>query len=154
MDKNVGLCLYMTKSGTTLTLGIKMVNIQFFQTTKNIYFKLSTTGQGVNSDILNLTAVSEDPNKDSFEVFIFSNQIISRKSKNLHGIFFDGNQFYQWKNSEAEMLQMANPRDAFENFFCLDWIYQRKHWNPHQAGEPRCSLLSYPSPGNCSKNLK
>ena len=93
---------------------------------RNIFFKQTISGKSINSDILHLTAVSENQQKRSFGVFILPTQEIPHESSKVHGIFFDdvekrGEIHYQWDHGEHDkILKMKKPRKAYQKF--LDWI--------------------------------
>ena len=92
------------------------------QTVINIFMNISTTGKHVDSDIVRLAAISENPDEPSFDAFIQPNYEISGESTKYHGIFFDNDErkFYQTRGEREVRLQMKNPKDAFQDFF--DWI--------------------------------
>ena len=101
--------------------------------------KISTTGKHVDSDIIQLAAISENPDEPSFEAFIQPNERISHESTNkCHGIFYDNDEeeFYQIRGEKVIKLKIKKPMDAFQDFF--NWIEKVK-----TNGENHVRLVSH-----------
>ena len=87
------------------------------QTIHNIYFKVHTTNYDTHSGIVQLAAVPEDRNEESFNEFVFPEKEISRGATDLHHIYErDGNLFRHKPGKDEEDLDALAPRDAYDKF--------------------------------------
>ena len=90
----------------------------------NIFFKLSTTRQNVDSEIIQISALTESlTDEKKFHCFVKTSKNISSAATDLHKIYKNGNgDFYQSRPRDGGLreevfLDMQEPEEALRAFF-------------------------------------